>query len=313
MSARVSLGAGLGLKPEHFDEALASCAAGLWFEVHPENYMVDGGPRLTWLEAIRAAHPLSLHGVGLSLAGEAPPDAAHLARLSALVRRFEPALVSEHLAWSARGAACLPDLLPFPRTRAALARIADNVGRVQDAIGRPIAIENPSHYLRIDGHEFDEIDFLAELARRSGCALLLDVNNVHVGANNLGYDANDYIDRFPGRLVAETHVAGHSEDPALGRALLVDSHDAPVDEAVWALHRRLVARIGARPTLIERDGNVPAFDVLMSERGRAAGVLSGELGELGEARGAGGATRGPGSGALRDGGRRAARQAEAVR
>lgn len=268
---------GLGLKPQYFEDALAAPADGLWFEVHPENYMVAGGPRLAWLEAIRARHPLSLHGVALSLAADAPPDAAHLARLAALVDRFEPALVSEHLAWSTWQGAYRPDLLPFPRTSEALTRIAANVERTQDALGRRIALENPSHYLVIDGHDWDEIDFLETLARRTGCRLLLDVNNVYVSARNLGLSAAAYIDAFPGALVAEIHLAGHTADPAVGAALLVDSHDAPVDPAVWALYERLIGRIGPRPTLIERDDNLPAFDVLMEERARAESVLRAPL------------------------------------
>jgi hypothetical protein len=269
--------AGLGLKPQHFEEALAAPADGLWFEVHPENYMVAGGPRLAWLEAIRARHPLSLHGVALSLAADAPPDEAHLARLAALVRRFEPARVSEHLAWSTWQGAYRPDLLPFPRTSAALSRIAANVERAQEALGRRILLENPSHYLVIDGHDWDEVDFLETLARRTGCALLLDVNNVFVSARNLGLSAEAYIDAFPGALVEEIHLAGHTTDPSLGTALLVDSHDAPVAPAVWALYERLIARIGPRPTLIERDDNLPAFDVLMAERARAESVLRAPL------------------------------------
>ncbi len=272
MTTRLS--AGVGLKPEHFEPALACAADGLWFEVHPENYMVAGGPRLAWLETIRTRHPLSLHGVGLSLAADAKPDVDHLERLAQLVDRFEPALVSEHLAWSAWRGGYYPDLLPFPRTTKALLRIADNVACVQDRLRRPIAIENPSHYLTIVGHEFAEIDFLAELARRSGCRLLLDVNNVHVSANNLGFDAHAYVDSFPADLVAEVHLAGHSTDPELGARLLVDSHDAPIDPAVWSLYERLIARIGPRPTLIERDGNLPAFDELLQERSRAHEVLS---------------------------------------
>jgi len=265
--------AGLGLKPAHFAEALAAPADGLWFEVHPENYKVAGGPRLRWLESIRARHPLSLHGVALSLASDAEPDAAQLARFAALVRRFEPALVSEHLAWSAFQGAYLPDLLPFPRTSEALARIVANVSRVQDALGCRIAIENPSHYLALEGHAWDEIGFLAELARRSGCGLLLDVNNVFVSARNLGGSAEAYVDAFPGELVMEVHLAGHSADPVLGHALLVDSHDAPVAPEVWALYERLIARIGPRPTLIERDDKLPGFAELMVERARALDVL----------------------------------------
>ena len=265
--------AGLGLKPQHFEQALAAPADGLWFEVHPENYMVEGGPRLAWLEAIRARHPVALHGVALSLAAAARPDTAQLRRLAALVERIQPALVSEHLAWSTWRGAYRPDLLPFPRTDEALARIGDNVARVQDALRRPIAIENPSHYLAVDGHEWDEIDFLEQLARRTGCRLLLDVNNVFVSARNIGLSAAAYLDAFPGALVDEIHLAGHTADPALGPELLVDSHDAPVDAAVWALYERLIARIGPRPTLIERDENVPAFASLLAERERAQAVL----------------------------------------
>ncbi len=264
---------GLGLKPQHYAEALAAPVDGLWFEVHPENYMVAGGPRLAWLAAIRARHPVALHGVALSLAADAEPDGAHLARLAALARRVEPWLVSEHLAWSAWRGAYYPDLLPFPRTDASLARIVTNVGRVQDALGRPIAIENPSHYLRLEDHEWDEIDFLSELARRSGCGLLLDVNNVWVSARNLGASAEAYVDAFPAELVHEIHLAGHGVD----QALLIDSHDAPVAPEVWALYERLIARIGPRPTLIERDGNVPAFSTLMAERARAEALLRGPL------------------------------------
>jgi uncharacterized protein (UPF0276 family) len=174
-----TLTAGIGLKPQHYDAALACSADGLWFEVHPENYMIDGGPRLAWLEAIRAHRAISLHGVALSLAADAEPDAAHLKQLADLVRRIEPALVSEHLAWSAWRGAYHPDLLPFPRTDEALDRIAANIQRMQDVLQRRIAIENPSHYLKMTGHAWGEIEFLAELARRTGCGLLLDVNNVH--------------------------------------------------------------------------------------------------------------------------------------
>jgi len=265
--------AGLGLKPQHFEAALAAPADGLWFEVHPENYMVAGGPRLAWLETIRSRHPVSLHGVAMSLAADADPDTEHLERLAALVNRIEPFIVSEHLAWSAWEGAYRPDLLPFPRTREALARIAANIGRVQDVLGRRIAIENPSHYLRIDGHEWSEIDFLTTLAERTGCRLLLDVNNVFVSGRNLGYSAEAYIDAFPTRFIEEIHLAGHTPDPALGERLLVDSHDAPIAPAVWALYERLIARIGPRPTLIERDDNLPAFDELVAERDRAAAVL----------------------------------------
>jgi hypothetical protein len=271
------LTAGLGLKPQHYEAALACPAEGLWFEVHPENYLVAGGPRLAWLEAIRARHPVSLHSVALSLAADATLDSTHLARLAALADRIQPALVSEHLAWSTWRGAYHPDLLPFPRTTAALQRLTENIARTQDALGRRIAIENPSHYLRIDGHEWDEIDFLAELARRTGCGLLLDVNNVYVGANNLDCSAEIYLDAFPGDLVMEIHLAGHTPDPNLGQTLLVDSHDAPIAPEVWALYERVVRRIGPRPTLIERDDNLPEFAVLLAERDRAHALLRAPL------------------------------------
>jgi uncharacterized protein len=271
------LTAGLGLKPQHFDDAHACRAAGLWFEVHPENYMVAGGPRLAWLDAIRAQHPLSLHGVALSLAADAAPDAKHLDRLAELVDQVQPALVSEHLAWSSWGGVYRPDLLPVPRTRPALQRIVSNISAVQDRLRRPIALENPSHYLAFADHEFDELDFLVEIARRSGCTLLLDVNNVFVSANNLGYRPEAVIDAVPADLITEIHLAGHSADPTLGTRLLIDSHDAPIAPQVWTLYERLVDRIGARPTLIERDEHVPSFTELLAERERAQDVLLGAL------------------------------------
>lgn len=271
------LGAGLGFKPQHLEDALGAQAPGLWFEVHAENYMAPGGPRLAALTALAERFPISLHGVGLSLAGDAPPDPIHLAALRRLVDRIQPALVSEHLAWSRLGGAYLPDLLPFPRTRAALDRIADNIARTQDALGRPILVENPALYLPLNGHEIPETELLAELARRTGCGLLVDVNNVFVGANNLGYDPQAYLDALPAAAIGEVHLAGHSRDAKLGAALLIDSHDAPVAEAVWRLYGQLVGRIGPRPTLIERDDNVPAFAELMAERARAQAVLDREL------------------------------------
>jgi uncharacterized protein (UPF0276 family) len=260
--------AGLGLKPQHYDDALAAMAPGLWFEVHPENYMSAGGPRLSALAAIRQSHPLSLHGVGLSLAADADPDPEHLAALKTLVDRFEPFVVSEHLAWSTHRGMHQPDLLPFPRTRAALARIAGNIGRMQDALGRPVLVENPSLYLPLTGHDLDETDFLTALVNRTGCGLLVDVNNVFVSAHNLGYDAAAYLDALPAAAIGEIHLAGHGPDEG-GSTLLIDTHGAPVAEGVWALYRRLIDRIGPRPTLIERDDDVPAFAVLMAERDRA--------------------------------------------
>lgn len=266
--------AGLGLKPAHYDEALASPAVGLWFEVHPENYMVDGGPRLAWLDAIRRERPLSLHGVGLSLAADEAPDAGHLARLKALADRYEPFVMSEHLAWSKRRGTYHPDLLPFPRTRAMLARIVENVDRAQTALGRRLLIENPSLYLALEGHELGEVEFLDALAGATGCGLLVDVNNVFVSARNLGFSAEAYLDALPAEAIGEVHLAGHTPDPNHGETLLIDSHDAPVAEAVWTLYARLIARVGPRPTLVERDDNIPAFAELMAERDRAHAALA---------------------------------------
>ena len=241
--------------------------------------MVAGGPRLAWLETIRTQHPLSLHGVAMSLAADRAPDAAHLDRLAELADRVQPALVSEHLAWSTWGGVYRPDLLPVPRTRQAVQRIVSNIALVQDRLRRPIALENPSHYLAFDEHEFDELDFLVEIARKSGCTLLLDVNNVYVSANNLAYRPEDVIDAVPADLITEIHLAGHTADPSLGRRLLIDSHDSPVAPQVWSLYRRLVARIGTRPTLIERDEHIPLFSELLAEREQAQTVLMGTLAE----------------------------------
>jgi uncharacterized protein (UPF0276 family) len=265
--------AGIGFKPEHLDAVLRSPALGLWCEVHAENYMIDGGVRKRTLAAIAEARPLSLHGVGLSLASDAPPDPEHLARLKGLVDTFEPFLVSEHLAWSRSGATCFPDLLPFPRTTEALHRIVDNIDQTQTALGRTILIENPSLYLHLDGHEWSELEFLIQLVARSGCGLLIDVNNVHVSANNLGYESAGYLDALPKEGIGEIHLAGHTPDPEHGNALLIDSHDAPVSGPVWALYRHLIDRIGPIPTLIERDGNIPPFEELMAERDQAAAIL----------------------------------------
>jgi uncharacterized protein len=262
---------GIGLKADHFVDAIASPTAGLWFEVHPENFMVAGGPRLAMLEEARQARPLSLHGVGMSLAGASDPHPEHLAALKRLVDRFEPFLVSEHLAWSRIGDHCFPDLLPFPRTREALARIVRNIDIVQSTLGRTILIENPSHYLALDGHDWSETDFLRELAHRTDCGLLLDVNNVAVSAHNLGYDADDYLCDFPLDVVGEIHLAGYTPDGASD--LLIDGHDAPIADDVWALFARVINRVGPCTTLIERDGNLPPFTELLDERNRAATLL----------------------------------------
>jgi uncharacterized protein (UPF0276 family) len=268
----LSPSAGLGLKPEHFRPALDVQASGLWYEVHPENYMADGGPRLAWLDAIRKDKALSLHGVGLSLGGLDAPDPAHLQRWKALIDRYEPVLISEHLAWSAHSGVYFNDLLPAPMTHPVLDRFCEHVDAVQSALGRAILVENPSRYLPLK-EDIPEVDFLAETVRRTGCGLLLDINNIHVSAHNLGFDPIGYLDAIPADAVGEYHLAGHEADEALGGELLIDTHGAPVIPAVWDLYENAVAMIGRRPTLIERDTNLPDFDTLLAERGQAQAIL----------------------------------------
>jgi uncharacterized protein (UPF0276 family) len=268
----MSPAAGLGFKPQHFDDVMSSMSSGMWLEVHPENYMVDGGPRLAMLDALAARFPLSLHGVSLSLAAAALPDAVQLQRLRRLIDRVQPALVSEHMAWSAWAGRYVPDLLPFPRTHEALGHLVRNVMHTQERLGRQISLENPSHYLMLDGHDWSETDFLAELVRRSGCGLLLDINNVYVSMHNLGGDPLAYLDAFPLNAVTEIHLAGHAVDDS-DTTLLIDSHDTPVADPVWSLYRHVLSLGGARPTLIERDGDVPVFPCLVAEREQANALL----------------------------------------
>ena len=269
----VSLTAGLGFKPQHLEDALDCRTEGLWFEIHAENYMVDGGPRLAALEALLGRHPISLHSVGLSLAAASPPSPAHLRLLADLVARVGPVAVSDHLAWQTWRGVHMHDFLPFPRTQEALVRVADNVARVQDALGVRLLIENPSLYVDLPGHDFSEIEFLDELSRRTGCGLLVDVNNIFVSASNLGFDAAAYVDALPANPIGEIHLAGHAPDGDPSSPLLIDTHDGPVSEAVWDLYARLVRRVGPRPTLIERDDNIPSFTELMAERDRAHRLL----------------------------------------
>jgi len=268
--------AGLSFKPVHFEQAMTCPAEGLWFEVHAENYMVDGGPRLAMLEQLRTRFPLSIHGVGLSLAGVDESDRDHLQKLRQLAERFDPFLLSEHLAWSRHEAASFPDLLPFPRTNEALEIIARNIDIAQETLGRQILIENPSLYLHLKGHEWPESLFLGELVKRTGCGLLIDVNNVFVSASNLGFNPYAYLDALPRGVIGEIHLAGHAPDPLLGRSLLIDSHDAPIAEEVWELYEWLLASCGTHrpPTLIERDDNLPAFEELLDERYRAARMMA---------------------------------------
>jgi uncharacterized protein (UPF0276 family) len=265
---------GLGFKPAFFDDAMTEARADAWFEVHPENYWVAGGPRRDMLCALASAHPLSLHSVSLSLASPEPVDEARLSALVELNRELAPALVSEHLAWSWWQGVYAPDLLPVVRSDVLLQHLSDHIDLVQTALGRSIALENPSHYVTLP-HEWDEVDFLHELARRTGCGLLVDVNNVAVSAHNLGLNPSDWLDRMDGVLIAEIHLAGYHPDPSCGDELWIDGHDQPISEGVWQLYERLIARIGPRPTLIERDDHLPPYAELQAEADRARQILSG--------------------------------------
>jgi len=250
--------AGLGLKPEHYQDALNCDEPGLWFEVHPENYMVAGGPRLAWLSGFAEKFPLSFHGVGLSLGGPERPDIAHLGRLKSLVERFNPVQVSEHLAWSRFENTYFADLLPPPATEASLARIVAHIEETQEFLGRRILIENPSLYLPIPGFE-DLPELYVEAAKQSGAGLLFDLNNINVCAANVDLPEAAWLDAVPGDLVGEIHLAGAVERTIEDETILIDSHDAPVAKSVWNLLEKFVKRHGPKPVLIERDDNLPSF------------------------------------------------------
>jgi hypothetical protein len=267
---------GVGYKPQHFAAILEAPGAVRWLEIHAENYMGDGGRPLAQLRHLAERFPISVHGVGLSIGGEAPLDAGHLARLKHLCGWLNPASFSEHLAWSTHDGAFLNDLLPLPYTAATLSRVSAHIAQVQDTLGRRMLLENPSTYLAFAGSDWDEVDFLAEIARRTGCGLLLDVNNVHVSATNRQTDAQAVIDRFPHHLVGEIHLGGHDTDADdHGAPLLIDSHGRAVADPVWALYARAVALGGIKPTLVEWDNDVPDWPVLAAEAERAAHVAEG--------------------------------------
>jgi len=267
--------AGVGLKPEHYRTILETSPEMGFFEVHAENYMGAGGPPHRYLSAIRERYPLSLHGVGLSIGADRPLARDHLQRLRGLVDRYQPALVSEHLAWSTHDAGFLNDLLPVPYTMEALERVVNHIDAVQEVLARQMLLENPSTYLAFAESTLSETDFIAEVVKRTGCALLLDVNNVYVASTNLGWDPVAYLDAYPLDHVRQVHLAGHlREADECDRALLIDTHDRRVDQTVWDLYIHAVNRIGPIPTLIEWDANVPDWPVLMSEAMQAQRVMS---------------------------------------
>jgi uncharacterized protein (UPF0276 family) len=269
-----STGVGIGLKPEHADDVLSGTYSIDFFEVHAENYMGDGGPPHRLLGEIRARYPLSLHGVGLSIGSDCGLDRVHLARLQRLVDRYRPRLFSEHLAWSTHDGRFLNDLLPLPYNRETLNRICAHVDQVQDCLGMRMLLENPATYVAFATSDMPEVEFLGAVAARTGCGLLLDVNNVYVAATNHGFEPMAYIDAFPLEQVGEIHLAGFAEDRGdENERLLIDAHGTPVAEAVWTLYWRTIARRGPVPTLIERDNDIPPFATLAAEAARAKSVL----------------------------------------
>lgn len=270
--------AGLGLKPEHFREVLATRPALGFFEIHAENYMVPGGPFHHHLERIRADYALSVHGVGLSIGGAGPLDEAHLDRLAALLDRYQPAAFSEHLAWSSHGGVFFNDLLPLPYDAATLARVCGHVEHVQERLGRRMLLENPATYVEFAAAEMSEAEFLVEVLRRTGCGLLLDVNNAYVACTNHGRDVHAYLCALPLAAVGEIHLAGFAcEADSLGAPLLIDSHGAPVADAVWSLYDEALALTGPVATLLERDRDLPPFPLLLEEAQRAGARLAARL------------------------------------
>ncbi len=266
---------GVGYKPQHFSNILSGAEPVKWLEIHAENYMGAGGRPIAQLRHLAERFPISVHGVGLSIGGQGPLDTDHLARLKTLTDWLNPASFSEHLAWSSHDAAYLNDLLPLPYTAATLTRVADHIDQVQELLGRQMLLENPSTYLAFAETEMDEIAFLTGLARRTGCGLLLDVNNVFVSATNQQTDPVAYIDAFPHHLIGEIHLGGHDEDSDdHGAPLLIDSHAHAVVDPVWALYAHLLSKSGAKPTLIEWDSDVPDWPVLAEEAARAERLLA---------------------------------------
>jgi len=266
--------AGTSFKHAHLAAILADGAQRGFFEVHAENYMGAGGPQHRALEAIRRDDPLSLHGVCMSIGGERPLDQAHLKRFKNLIERYEPALISEHLAWSTHENTYFNDLLPLPYTAATLGRVGDHIDEVQEAIRRPLLLENPSTYVAFRDSTMSETDFIRAIVRRTGCGLLLDINNVFVSATNHGFSAREYLADFPLSHVGEIHLAGHAEQADdEGHPLLIDSHDGPVADAVWKLYETVIGQCGGVPTLVEWDSQIPDWPILKAEAAAAQTIL----------------------------------------
>ena len=265
---------GVGYKAKHFSDILKNPGSVAWLEVHAENYMGQGGRPLAQLRHMAERFPISVHGVGLSIGGEARLDPDHLDRLKTLCDWVKPASFSEHLAWSTHDTSYFNDLLPLPYTEATLNRVSDHIDEVQEAVGRRMLLENPSSYLWFEESTMSETDFLRDVAHRTGCGLLLDVNNVFISATNLEMDARAYIDTFPLTHVGEIHLGGHDEEEDdYGAPLLIDSHGREVADPVWELYAHTIASVGVRPTLIEWDNDVPTWSVLRAEADRVAHYL----------------------------------------
>lgn len=270
---------GIGLKSVHYQNVLDDAANAKhpsWVEVHPQNYFGDGGPAHRWLTAVAEVYPLSFHSVGLSLGSADGLNADDLDKLAALCDRYQPAMVSDHLSWSGNAHDRYPDLLPVPYTYEALDHLAREIGKVQDRLQRTILIENPSRYLSYRDDDMSEPDFIHVLCRKAGCGLLFDINNVEVSATNVGLDMDAYIDAIDPAIVGEIHLAGHAREEHDSGPLLIDDHGSMVSDTTWRLYRRFIARAGAKPTLIEWDSDIPAYDVLIAEVIKADNILRGE-------------------------------------
>jgi uncharacterized protein len=278
---RIPARAGVGLKAEHYRTIIDTSPDIGFFEVHAENYMGAGGPPHRYLSAIRERYPLSLHGVGMSIGADRPLDKDHIERLRRLIRRYRPGLFSEHLAWSSHDAGFLNDLLPVPYTAETLKRVVEHIDQVQTALGCQMLIENPSTYVAFAESTYAETDFIAEVVRRTGCGLLLDVNNVFVASTNQEWNPVAYIEGYPLASVKEIHLAGNArQEDEEARPLLIDSHDRPVEDAVWHLYELTVRLMGPVPTLIEWDAEVPAWPTLAREAERAETIMSANRPEM---------------------------------